>query len=70
MSEHKHGLDDEQMRLLSLVANGFRLLACVDWASSDLPHTRPQAGLAKLYVYERPLREWSEGLAVDSPEGR
>jgi hypothetical protein len=64
MSEYTHALDDDQIRLLLLIATGFRLLACVDWASSDLPHIQPQAGMAKLHVYEQPLREWGEGLAA------
>jgi Phosphotransferase enzyme family len=67
MSEYTHALDDDQIRLLLLMAKGFRLLACADWASSDLSHIQPQAGVATLYVYEQPLREWGEGLAASHP---
>jgi ATP-binding cassette, subfamily B, bacterial len=64
MSEYTGALDEDQIRLLSLVGTGFRLLASVDWACTHLPYPRPEKGMATLRVYEQPLREWGEGLAV------
>jgi ATP-binding cassette subfamily B protein len=64
MSEHTRPLDEDQIRLLSLVGDGFWLLASVDWASTHLPHPRPQKGIATLRVYEQPLRDWGERLAA------
>jgi hypothetical protein len=64
MSEYTGALDEDQIRLLSLVGKGFRLLASVDWACTHLAYPRPQKGMATLRVYEQPLREWAEGLAV------
>jgi ABC-type multidrug transport system ATPase subunit len=64
ISEYARGVDDDELRSLVLVGNGFRLLASVDWVTPNLRYPRPEHATATLRVYERPLREWSEGLAA------
>jgi hypothetical protein len=56
-------LDDDELQALLLVSNGFRLLACADWASTHLPYPRPEYGVETLYLYEQPLRAWAAALA-------
>lgn len=64
ISEYTDALDGDQIRSLLLVGNGFRLLSCVNWSSTHLPHAHPETGVAELYALEQPLREWGEGLAA------
>jgi len=62
ISEYVGGVDDDELQALLLMGNGFRLLAAVDWASTHLPHPRPEKGVATLHIYERPLRTWAATL--------
>jgi ATP-binding cassette, subfamily B, bacterial len=62
ISEYVGSLDHDELQALLLVGNGFRLLASVDWASTDLPYPRPEAGVETLYLYEQPLRAWAAAL--------
>jgi aminoglycoside phosphotransferase (APT) family kinase protein len=55
-------LDDDELQALLLVGNGFRLLACADWASTHLPYPRPEYGVETLYLFEQPLRAWAAAL--------
>lgn len=64
MSEYADALDGDQIRSLSLVGKGFRLLASADWASRDLLHPWPEHGVGRLHALEQPLREWGEGLTA------
>jgi ATP-binding cassette subfamily B protein len=63
-SQYTSGIGEEELRLLLLVGTGFRLLASADWASRHLRHAWPERATATLRCYERPLREWGEGLAA------
>jgi hypothetical protein len=63
-SEYADTLDVDQIRALSLVGKGFRLLASADWASTYLLHSRPEQGVGEMRSLEQPLREWGEGLAA------
>jgi len=63
ISEYTDAVDGDQIRSLSLVGAGFRLLASVDWASTHLPLPRPESGMASLSVLDQPLREWGQRLA-------
>ena len=62
ISEYVRGIDEDQLRALLLVGNGFRLLASVDWASTYLPHPWPEKGVAALRLYEQRLRAWVPAL--------
>jgi ATP-binding cassette subfamily B protein len=62
ISEYVGGLDDDELQALLLMGNGFWLLAAVDWASTHLPHPRPEYGVETLYLYEQPLRAWAAAL--------
>lgn len=64
MSEYVDALDVDQIRSLSLVGRGFRLLVSADWASMDLLHPWPERGVVDLHVIEQPLREWGGALPV------
>lgn len=66
MSKYGNGLEIDQIRSLSLVGKGFRLLASADWATTHLVHPRPEHGVGELHVFEQPLREWGHGLPVTS----
>jgi ATP-binding cassette subfamily B protein len=57
-------LHEEDLRALVHVGRGFMLLASVDWAATHLPLARPQKGMAELYTYEQPLRDWAEEVAA------
>jgi ATP-binding cassette, subfamily B, bacterial len=61
-SQYTRGIGEEELRVLLLVGTGFRLLASADWASRHLRHAWPERATATLRCYERPLREWGEGL--------
>lgn len=63
MSEYTR-LGEGELGALLLVGTGFRLLASVDWASRHLRHQWPERATETLRCYERPLREWGEGLAA------
>jgi hypothetical protein len=63
MSDYMPAFDDDQIRSLSRIGSGLRLLASVDWASTYLSHPRPQSGMAGLSVFEQPLRDWADRLA-------
>ena len=58
------GLDEDKLRRLLLMGDGFRLLASVDWASSDLRHAWPEKGTSTLRGYERRLWEWGHRIAT------
>jgi ATP-binding cassette subfamily B protein len=58
ISEYAGGVDDDELLALLFMGNGFRLLAEVDWASTHLPHPRPEKGVATLHLYEQRLRTW------------
>jgi ATP-binding cassette subfamily B protein len=62
MSEYVGRLDDEELRALLLVGQGFRLVASVHWASTCLPYSEPEHGVQSLYVYDEPLRAWAASL--------
>jgi ATP-binding cassette subfamily B protein len=62
ISEYVRGIDDDELRALLLVGNGFRLLACVDWASTWLPFPTPEKGVATLHVYKPSLQAWVAAL--------
>jgi thiamine kinase-like enzyme len=62
LSEYVDRLDDDELQGLVLAGEGFRLLATIHWASTYLPHSRPEEGLDALYVYERDLRSWATAL--------
>jgi thiamine kinase-like enzyme len=62
MSGYTRALDDDQVRLLALVGNSFRLLACVDWVTPHLRYPWPEAAMTKLRAYEQPLGAWAAAL--------
>jgi hypothetical protein len=62
ISEYVGGVDDDELEALLLIGKGFRLLAAVDLASTHLPHPCPEKGVARLRVYEQPLRTWVAAL--------
>jgi ATP-binding cassette, subfamily B, bacterial len=62
ISEYLPGVDDDDLQALLLVGNGFRLLACVDWASTWLPFPTPEKGVATLHVYKPALQSWAAAL--------
>jgi ATP-binding cassette subfamily B protein len=62
ISEYVRRIDDDELRALLLVGNGFRLLASVDWASMDLPFPRPEKAVATLHVYKPSLQAWTAAL--------
>jgi len=62
ISAYVGGVDDDELQALLLMGKGFRLLAAVDWASTHLPHPRPEKGVVRLRVYEQPLRTWVAAL--------
>jgi ATP-binding cassette, subfamily B, bacterial len=62
VSHHTRELDEDEIGLLSLLGNGFRLLASIDWASLDLGYPRPERGMASLHVYGEPLQTWAGAL--------
>jgi ATP-binding cassette subfamily B protein len=62
ISEYLGGFDNDELQALCLMGNGFWLLAAVGWASTHLPHPRPEKGVANLRAYEQPLRTWAVAL--------
>jgi ATP-binding cassette subfamily B protein len=62
ISEYVGALEDDELRMLLLLGNGFWLLAAVDWASAYLPHRWPEKGVATLHLYEQPLWTWVSDL--------
>jgi ATP-binding cassette subfamily B protein len=62
MSEYTRALDEDQIRLLASVGNGFRLVASMDWVAPHLRYRWPRVGMRKLRVYEQPLRAWAAAL--------
>ena len=62
LCEYVRRLDDDELQALLLVGNGFRLLACADWASEHLLYSQPEYGVETLYLYEQPLRAWAAEL--------
>ncbi len=60
--EYVPWVDEDELRALLLVGNGFRLLACVDWASTWLPFRTPEKGVATLHLYKPSLEEWAAAL--------
>jgi ATP-binding cassette subfamily B protein len=62
MSGYTRALDEDQIRLLASVGNGFRLLASMDWVAPHLRYSWPRVGMRKLRVYEQPLRAWAAAL--------
>jgi ATP-binding cassette subfamily B protein len=69
LSEYVDRLDDDELQALVLVGKGFRLLATVHWASSYLPHSRPEEGLEALYEYEQALGAWASALESGAGAG-
>ena len=62
ISEYMRTIDGDALRALRLVGNGFRLLACVDWASTWLPFPTPEKGVATMHVYKPSLQAWAAAL--------
>jgi ATP-binding cassette subfamily B protein len=62
LSEYVRTIDDDALRALQLVGNGFRLLACVNWASTWLPFSTPEKGVATMHVYKPSLQAWAAAL--------
>jgi hypothetical protein len=56
-------VDDDELQALLRVGNGFRLLACADWVSTDLPYPQPEYAVDAMRMYEQPLRAWAAELA-------
>jgi ATP-binding cassette, subfamily B, bacterial len=61
--DHVSGPDGDELEALLLVGNGFRLLACADWVSTDLPYSQPEYAVDALRLYEQPLRAWAAEIA-------
>jgi ATP-binding cassette subfamily B protein len=55
-------LDENELQALVRLGNGFRLLACASWASTQLPYPQPEVGVDALNLYEQPLRAWAAAL--------
>jgi aminoglycoside phosphotransferase (APT) family kinase protein len=64
ISSFGDGLDEDALRALVSVGMGFRLLASVDWVVPHLRFARPQRATATLRIYDQPLREWADRLAM------
>jgi hypothetical protein len=62
ISEYVGSLDDDELRRLLLVGNGFRLIASVHWASTHLPYRTPEEGVDSLYLFDEPLGTWGASL--------
>jgi len=62
--DHATGLGDDDLQALLLVGNGFRLLACADWVSTDLSCPEPEYAVEALGMYEQSLTTWAAELAT------
>jgi hypothetical protein len=62
ISEYVGHVSDGWLQALLFLGKGFWLLAAIDWASTHLPHSWPQKGVATLRTYEQPLRTWLSEL--------
>jgi ATP-binding cassette subfamily B protein len=61
--DHVTGFDRDELQAVLLVGNGFRLLACADWVSTDLSCPEPEYAVEALGLYEQSLTTWAAELA-------